>query len=100
MIFEDKSSYKEAIKDTVQDVLIYHISQPQLVEKLRDHIIIECNLEEVVTTPRYERIKKFEFSQLLNDAQHPIGDILMNSLLFLYVVAYGRMMIALQNQRH
>ena len=48
VVFEDEKWYKEAIKDTVHDVLIYHISQPELMDKLRDHIIIECDLEEVV----------------------------------------------------
>ena len=82
VVFEDMEAYKEAIKDTVHDVLIYHIAQPELVEKLRDHIIIECNLEDVVKTDKYERIKKYEFAKFLKDTQHPIRDILSNKVLF------------------
>ncbi|MBT8245178.1 MAG: hypothetical protein HKP48_04850 [Winogradskyella sp.] len=82
VVFEDMDSYKEAIKDTHYDVLIYHILQPELVEKLRDHIIIECHLDDVVNTPKYERIKKYEFAQLLKDTQHSINDILSDSMLF------------------
>ena len=41
VVFQDEEAHKEAIKDTVHDVLIYHISQPELMDKLRDHLIIE-----------------------------------------------------------
>ncbi len=82
VVFEDEKWYKEAIKDTFHDVLIFHIGQPELMEKLRDHIIITYDLEEIVKTKRYERIKKFEFAQHLKDTQHPIRDILNNPLLF------------------
>jgi len=76
VVFEDKTWYKEAIKDTNYDVLIYHIAQPELMDKLRDHVIIEYDLEKVITTKRYERIKKFEMAQYLDNTQHPIKDIL------------------------
>ena len=82
VVFEDKKWYKEAIKDTIHDVLIFHISQPELMEKLRDHIIIAYDLEEIVNTKRYNRIKKFEFAQYLKDTKHPIRDILNDSVLF------------------
>jgi hypothetical protein len=82
VIFESKAVYKEAIKDTIHDVLIYHISQPELVDKLKDHIIIECDLESIVKTPNYDRIKKYELAQFLKDTQHPIKDILTNNILF------------------
>ena len=82
VVFKDETWYKEAIKDTNYDVLIYHISQPELMEKLRDHLIIECDLEYVVTTKRYDRIKKFEMAQHLKKTQHPVGDILSDPLLF------------------
>ncbi len=82
LIFEDLKTYKEAIKDTFYDVLMYHISQPQLIEKLRDHLIIECNLVEEVTEKRYERIKKYIFSEYLSTANHPINAILDDKMLF------------------
>ncbi|OUR90741.1 hypothetical protein A9Q87_12360 [Flavobacteriales bacterium 34_180_T64] len=82
VVLEDKEWYKEAIKDTTHDVLIYHISQPELMEKLRDHVIIEYDLEDVVKTKRYERIKKFELSQHLQNPTHAIKDILNDTVLF------------------
>ncbi|WP_396601190.1 DUF6638 family protein [Algibacter sp. R77976] len=82
VVFEDKTWYKEAIKDTNYDVLIYHIAQPELMDKLRDHVIIEYDLEKVVGTKRYERIKKFEMAQYLKKTQHPVKDILNDPILF------------------
>ena len=82
IIFEDEKWHKEAIKDTNYEVLIYHISQPELMDKLRDHMIIACNLENVVKTKRYERIKKFEMYKSLKSPKHPISDILNDKLLF------------------
>lgn len=82
VVFEDKKWHKEAIKDVSYDVLIYHINQPELMDKLRDHVIIEYDLEKVVKTKRYDRIKKFEMSQQLKNTQHPVKDILNNPLLY------------------
>jgi len=82
IVFEQEKSYKEAIKDTVHDVLIYHISQPELIEKLRDHVIIDYDLDEEIKTKRYQRIKKYIFSQHLKKTQHPIKDILNDNVLF------------------
>ncbi len=82
VIFKDEKFYKEAIKDTIHDVLIYHISQPELVAKLKDHIIIECDLEAVVTTSNYDRVKKFELAQFLKETEHPIKAILDDKGLF------------------
>ncbi len=82
VVFEDLKWYKEAIKDTVHDVIIFHISQPELMDKLRDHIIVSYNLEEMVLSKRYQRIKKFAFASYLKDTQHPIKNILNDKLLF------------------
>ncbi len=82
LVFEDENWYKEAIKDTNYDVLIYHIDQPELMDKLRDHMIIEYNLEKEVETERYQRIKKFEMFLHLKDTQHPIKDILNDPILY------------------
>lgn len=82
LVFESKDAYKVAIKDTVHDVLMYHISQPELIEKLKSHIIIGCNLELAVKSPNYDRIKKFELAQYLKDTEHPIKDILNDKVLF------------------
>lgn len=82
VVFEDKETHKNAIKDTDHDVLIYHISEPELVEKLRSHLIVESNLEAVVKTLRYERIKKVMLYNELNDTKHPIKNILEDKVLF------------------
>ena len=82
VVFEDETWHKEAIKDTNYEVLIYHIRQTELMDKLRDHVIIEYDLEKVIKTKRYERIKKFEMSLYLKKTQHPIKDILNNPILY------------------
>ncbi|WP_411768788.1 DUF6638 family protein [Winogradskyella sp. A3E31] len=82
IIFEDKDAYKEAIKDTVHDVLIYHIAQKELVIKLREHLIIGYNLETAVNTDKYDRIKKNELAFCLKNTKHPIRDILEDKVLF------------------
>ncbi|SEQ48126.1 hypothetical protein SAMN05421824_1763 [Hyunsoonleella jejuensis] len=82
VVFEDETWHKEAIKDTTHDVLIYHINQPELMDKLRSHSIIDCDLEAEVRTERYNRIKKFEMFQFLKQTQHPIKDILDDPILF------------------
>ncbi|WP_034059087.1 DUF6638 family protein [Lacinutrix jangbogonensis] len=81
VVFEDEKWHKEAIKDTTYDVLIYHISQPELMDKLRDHIIIECDLDIEVKTERYERIKKFIFAEAIKESQHAIKDVLNDKVL-------------------
>lgn len=82
LIFEKEEAYKEAIKDTIHDVLMYHISHAELIDKLNSHKIIECDLEEEATKKRYERIKKYVFSTFLKEHKHPIKDILEDPILF------------------
>ncbi|MFL0171380.1 DUF6638 family protein [Tenacibaculum maritimum] len=82
LVFEEEKTYKEAVKDTEYQVFMYHISHTELVEKLRDHLIIECDLEEKMTLKRYERIKKFIFSKYLKNTRHPIETILEDEMLF------------------
>lgn len=82
VVFQDEKWHKEAIKDTSHEVLIYHISQLELRDKLRDHMIIEYDLEAVVKTPRYDRIKKFMFAEFLKNTEHSIKDILDDHVLF------------------
>ena len=82
VVFEDKKAYQTAIKDIEHDVLIFHTSQPELIEKLKDHLIIECDLELALKTPRYDRIKKYELAQCLNKTEHAIHDILKDKVLF------------------
>jgi len=82
LVFEDSDWHKEAIKDTSHDVLIYHISQPELITKLKDHLIVEVNLETEIKNERYERIKKFMFQQYIINPEHDIKDILSDKILF------------------
>jgi hypothetical protein len=82
LVFREKEAYKEAINDTTYDVLMFHIMQPQLVTQLRNHLIIECNLAEEITTKRYERIKNFIFGEALKETQHPVNEILKDKMLF------------------
>ncbi|WP_299672668.1 DUF6638 family protein [uncultured Polaribacter sp.] len=82
LIFENEETYKEAINDTVHDVLMYHISHKELIEKLLSYEVIESNFAEEVATKRYDRIKKYVFSSFLIDTSHPIKNILEDPILF------------------
>lgn len=82
VVFENLQTYKQAIKDTIHDVIIFHIDQPELMHKLRDHLLIECDLEKVVNTSQYQRVKKMMLAQELKETQHPIKDILDDKVLF------------------
>lgn len=82
LVFQNDEAYKEAINDTTHDVLMFHISQSELIEQLKDHFIIECNLAKEVKTERYKRIKKFIFGELLKETRHPVNDILEDRMLF------------------
>ncbi|MDT0558783.1 DUF6638 family protein [Ichthyenterobacterium sp. W332] len=82
VVFEDEDAHKEAIKDTMHDVLIYHISQTELMTKLKDHLIIDVDLEKVVKTKQYQRIKSFMFYNELQKPEHPIAAILSDKVLY------------------
>ena len=82
LVFENKEAYNEAINDTTYDVLMFHISQPELISQLKDHFIIECDLSKEVQSGRYERIKKFIFGEALQETQHPVNEILEDNMLF------------------
>ncbi|TYP98124.1 hypothetical protein C7447_103294 [Tenacibaculum adriaticum] len=82
LVFEDENTYKDAIEDTIHDVLMYQVSHPELMAKLKDHLIVECNLKDEITLKRYERIKKYVFSKYLKEVNHSIKDILEDKMLF------------------
>ncbi|MEM1003494.1 MAG: DUF6638 family protein, partial [Bacteroidota bacterium] len=82
VVFENEEVYQEAIKDTYHDVLIFHIEQPELIKKLEDYQIISYDLEAAVGTKRYERIKKYYFTQHVVDREHALKEILDSKSLF------------------
>ena len=82
LIFEDKEAYNQAIQNTSHDVLMYHINHEELFEKLKSHLIVECDLNSMITKARYERIKKYMLYETLTEVNHSYADILEDSLLF------------------
>lgn len=82
LVFQSQETYKLAIKDTLHDVFMFHIDQKELIDKLKDHLIIECDLEKIVDSRRYSRIKKCMFHRVLKEANHPIDKILEDDILF------------------
>ncbi|MCL7764880.1 hypothetical protein MPF19_15760 [Polaribacter sp. Z014] len=82
LIFENEATYKEAIKDTTYDVLMYHISHTEMIEKLISYNVLELDLIEETTKKRHKRIQKYMFSSYLKDTAHPIKDILQEPILF------------------
>ena len=82
LIFEKEETYKEAIKDTTYDVLMYHISHSEMIDKLVSYNVIEFDLEDETTKKRYNRIQKFVFSTYLKETSHPVKEILQDGILF------------------
>lgn len=82
VIFKSKESHQQAIKNTSHDVLIYHMNQPELVDKLRSHFIIECRPQDLLQSQRYQRIKRMMLYNKLTKPNHPIKTILSDDILF------------------
>lgn len=82
LVFENMEAYKEAIKDTNHDVLMYHISHEELIEKLTSHLMIELDLDSEITLQRYDRIKKFLLSEFINQETHSVKEVLNDPILF------------------
>lgn len=82
LVFESEKWRNESIKNTTYDVIIFHIKDKQLLEKLKDYQAISLNLKKLVETERYKRIKKHIFSQLFKETANPMKDILNNVNLF------------------
>ena len=82
LIFQNMDAYNEAILDTSNDVLMYHISHPQLIEKLHSHLIIECDVASEMTKIKYDRVKKYLLFEAIENPTHPLDQILEDPLLF------------------
>ncbi|QXP62657.1 hypothetical protein H0I29_00275 [Polaribacter sp. R2A056_3_33] len=82
LVFQNEATYKEAIQDTTYDVLMYHISHKEMIEKLISYNVLELDLEEETTKKRYKRIQKYMFSSYLKKSTHSVKDILEEGILF------------------
>lgn len=82
VVFEDKTAYENSRNNVLHDVLVYHIEQPELIRKLEDYQIISYDLEAIVGTKRYDRIKKYYFSQFITKPEHLYEEILESKSLF------------------
>ncbi len=82
LVFESKEWRNKAIKNSTYDVIIFHKDDNELLAKLKDYIVIEYDLDQIIKTERYKRIKKHLFSQLFSETAHPMQDILSNVNLF------------------
>lgn len=82
MVFEDEELFKKAIKDTVHDVTLFHISHNELTATLVNHLIAEFDIKRAAKSKRYDRIKKHLFVQELKDCKHPLREVLDSPMLF------------------
>jgi hypothetical protein len=82
LVFESEEWRNKAITNTTYDVIIYHKDDNELLSKLKDYVAVGYNLRKVVSTERYNRIKKHVFSQLFKKTDHPMETILDNPILF------------------
>ncbi|WP_299017712.1 DUF6638 family protein [uncultured Polaribacter sp.] len=82
LVFEDLAIYKEAITNTTYDVLMYHISHKELLDKLKSYNVIELDLNEPITKKRHQRIQQFMLAEYITENTHPIKDVLKDNILF------------------
>lgn len=82
IVFESEETFKNAIKDTVHDVTLFHIDHNELTATLVNHLITEFDIRKAAKTKRYERIKKHLFVQELKECKHPWTEVLESPMLF------------------
>ena len=82
IVFEEMKLFQSAIKDTVHDVSLFHISHNELMSTLVNHRIAEFDIQKAAKTPRYERIKKHRFVSHLEHCEHPLDEVLSSPFLF------------------
>ncbi|NND62946.1 MAG: hypothetical protein HKN48_07095 [Flavobacteriaceae bacterium] len=82
IVFEDMEMFNKATVDTVHDVSLYHISHNELTSSLVNNRITEFDIKKAAKTPRYERIKKHLFVDVLTETEHDLKEILDSPFLF------------------
>ncbi len=82
LVFESEEWRNKAIKNSTYEVLIFHKDDNELLDKLKDYVAVNYDLDKAVLTERYKRIKKHIFSQLFTETDHPMEEILDNVNLF------------------
>jgi hypothetical protein len=82
LVFESEDAFTKAIKDTVHEVILFHIDHNELTSTLVNHLIAEFDIRKSAKTDRYERIKKQLFIEVLKDCAHPIKEVLDSPMLF------------------
>jgi hypothetical protein len=76
IVFEDMKVFENAIKDTVHDVSLFHISHNELMAALVNYQVTQFDIKKAAKTKRYERIKKHFFVEQLKSIDHPLHEIL------------------------
>lgn len=82
VVFESREYLKKAISNTSLDILMYHLSDNELINKLEDYIVIDNDVSKFIKTNKYSRIKKHIFAQLFRDLDHDFETIFTNELIF------------------
>ncbi|WP_255571333.1 DUF6638 family protein [Halomarinibacterium sedimenti] len=82
IVFEDLEIFQKAIKDTVHDVTLFHVSHNELTSTLVNHLIADFDIKKAAKTERYARIKKQFFIENFSDFDHPIKEVLDSPFLF------------------
>ncbi|MBT8255869.1 MAG: hypothetical protein KJO23_04940 [Bacteroidia bacterium] len=82
IVFESLELFEKAIKDTVHDVSLFHVSHNELTSTLVNHRITDFNIKKTSKSKRYERIKKHLFVEAIENFEHPLHEILDSPFLF------------------
>ncbi len=82
IVFESMDMFNKAIKNTVHNVHLYHISHNELTSTLVNHRIADFDIKKSAKTKRYDRIKKHRFVELVKKTEHPLHEVLDSPFLF------------------
>lgn len=82
IVFESMDIFKKAIKNTVHNVSLFHVSHNELTSTLVNHRIAEFDIKKSAKTKRYERIKKHRFVEHMTKIEHPLHEVLDSPFLF------------------
>lgn len=82
LIFEDEKTYKQAIRDTAHEIMLFHKNHDELLEELTKQLVLEKDFKSAIRTSRYKRIKKHVFTEEISKTEHPLTEILDSHFLF------------------
>ncbi|MCB0440864.1 MAG: hypothetical protein H6583_04975 [Alteromonas sp.] len=83
IVFESMEVFEKAIRDTVHEVNLFHVSHNELTAALVNQLIADFDIKRAAKTERYARIKKqFFVEHLPKTIDRPLDEVLDSPFLF------------------